>query len=107
MANAILVKGSYTESNTKTLFFNNITVAKSLWKSDSTYSQADYGFSAKIPCSGITEEYMPQVVFGIDEATSGKFAPICNSGEGIVTIYAKEIPDDDIKVTISATVEAE
>ena len=107
MANAILVKGSYSESNTKTLFFNDRSVAKSAWK-ESKDKSTDYIYSADIECKGITADYMPSVVFGIVEATSGNFAPICNSGDGVVTIYAKQIPESDITgITVSAVIQAE
>lgn len=112
MANAILVKGSYSESNTKTLFFNDMSVAKSDWVEAKDKSN-DYVYSADIECEGITADYMPSVVFGIVEATSGNYAPICNSGvnekgNGIVTIYAKQIPESDISgITISAVIRTE
>lgn len=109
MGNAILVKSGYNESNTKTITRNNVKVPVSSWAEDKTgdnYRFESYPYKADITVEGITTEYLPNVIFGMNEAISGKFAPICESGAGIVSIWAQEIPTSEITIaTISATLE--
>ena len=57
------------------------------WASDATY--ADYGYKGTITISGVTSSMRPEVTFGIDEAVSGNYAPICNAVSGGVEIYGK------------------
>jgi len=70
--------------------FSNVSVATSAWASSSTY--AAYPYAAVISCSGVTADYVPEVTFGVDEATGGNFAPVALSGSGTVTIYAATKP---------------
>ena len=70
--------------------FSAVSVAASAWASDGTY--AAYPFAASIACSGVTANHVPEVVFGIAEATSGNFAPVALSGSGTVKIYAATKP---------------
>ena len=72
------------------LIFQNVAVAASTWASDATY--AAYPYAAVITCSGVTASHVPDVAFGVTEATSGNFAPVASSGSGTVTIYAATKP---------------
>ena len=72
------------------LIFQNVSVAASAWSSDTTY--AAYPYAAVITCSGVTASHVPDVAFGVTEATSGNFAPVASSGSGTVTIYAATKP---------------
>ena len=72
------------------LIFQNVAVAASAWASDTTY--AAYPYAAVITCSGVTASHVPDVAFGVTEATSGNFAPVATSGSGTVTIYAATKP---------------
>ena len=67
------------------LRFTNVTA--STWVSDNTYQ--DYGYKCDITCQGVTSDMYIEVVFGVTEATSGDYAPVCLSGTDIVTIYSK------------------
>ena len=40
----------------------------------------------------------PEVVFSVEDAMSGNFAPISKCGDGVVYIYAAETPEDIITV---------
>ena len=84
------------------LTFSNITLETTAWVEDTTYEE--FGYRADIPCVGITDNYFPEVVFKLEEATSGNYSPICSSGNGIVTIYAVDVPENDIIIpTISCS----
>ena len=72
------------------MIFQNVAVTASVWASDATY--AAYPYAAVIACSGVTASHVPDVAFGVTEATSGNFAPVASSGSGTVTIYAATKP---------------
>lgn len=78
--------------------FQNVTVAASAWANSSTY--AGYPFAAVISCAGVTAEHVPEVAFGVTEATGGNFAPVALSGAGTVTIYAAEKPGGTITLPV-------
>ena len=78
--------------------FQNVTVAASAWANSSTY--AGYPFAAVISCAGVTAEHVPEVAFGVAEATGGNFAPVALSGAGTVTIYAAEKPGGAITLPV-------
>ena len=72
---------------------------------DATYQE--FAFKANIPCEGVTANYFPNVVFNVSEALSGNYAQVCLSGDGIVTIYAVNLPETDITIpSIVCTKEA-
>ena len=78
--------------------FQNVAVAASAWANSSTY--AGYPFAAVISCAGVTAEHVPEVAFGVAEATGGNFAPVALSGAGTVTIYAAEKPGGTITLPV-------
>lgn len=83
--------------NSETIIVNDVIVAASAWVSDSTY--ADYPYKANIAITGCTANHYPQVTMGMAEATSGNYAPVCNSDAGIVSIWAKTAPTSAITIS--------
>lgn len=77
----------------KTRTFQNKTVSD--WVCDSTY--ADFPYRGSIPCADVTAEMFTEVVFPVEDAMSGEFAPICQSYDGGVYIWATDCKD----ITIS------
>lgn len=69
----------------KPLSFTNVTADN--WVASATY--ADYAYECAITCSGVTSSSVVEVIFGMDEAVSGNYAPVCISGTNSVTIYSK------------------
>lgn len=57
------------------------------WDASTTYE--DYVYQAMIPLQGVTSADYVEIVYGLAEATSGNYAPICATTEGYVTIYSK------------------
>jgi hypothetical protein len=55
------------------LIFQNVSVAASAWRSDSTY--AAYPYAATLTLTGVTASHVPEVTFGATEAASGIYAP--------------------------------
>lgn len=82
--------------NSDVLTFENVLIETTSWIEDSTYS--DFEYKADIPCEGVTAEFFSDVVFGLVEATSGNYAPISLTSDGIVTIYAVEVPESTISI---------
>ena len=72
------------------LIFQNVSVAASAWRSDSTY--AAYPYAATLTLTGVTASHVPEVTFGAVEAASGIYAPVALSGSGTVKIYAASKP---------------
>ena len=70
---------------TQKLTFSNVTASN--WVVDNTY--ADYGYKCDLTCQGITANSVVEVMFGMAEATSGNYAPVCETSADTVTIYSK------------------
>ena len=83
------------------LIFQNKSIATSAWVSDTVYE--DYPYKTSISCSGVDANYFPEVAFNMIDATSGIFSPISESGSGIVTIWASEVPDHAVVVNIKCS----
>lgn len=92
----------YTKSEADTKFqdksikVNNVEVAVSSWVSDATYEA--YPYAAEISVTGATSGQMSTVVFDVDDAISGNFAPVSETESGKVKIWAKEVPADAITI---------
>lgn len=79
-----------TAVDAKILAWQNVSVAVSAWSSNSTYS--GYAYRAAITCSGVTTEYIPEVIFSAADATGGNFAPVADVAANTVYIYATTKP---------------
>lgn len=83
-------KFAYLESDGKpcTVAWQNMTVAASDWVASTEFE--DFAYEAKIALTDFVNfSSIPQVVFGLTEATSGNYAPICKAGDRGVYIYSK------------------
>lgn len=76
--------GFYKEVAAKSLKFENITASS--WIDDSTY--VDFGYRCDLPCPGVTADMYAEVVFNVAQATSGQYAPICETSTDIVSIWS-------------------
>lgn len=68
----------------KCQFFNNIEASN--WTSSENYN--GFIYKCDITIAGVTAEDFVEIIFGIEEATSGMYAPICESYDGTVRIYS-------------------
>ena len=82
----------------KKLQFNNTSVPASAFVDDSTYD--DFGFRAAVALSGVTSTMIPEVVFSLADAVSGIFAPIAESYNGGVYLYASDVPESAITIPV-------
>lgn len=69
----------------KNLYFNNKSASS--WVASTAY--ADYGYQCDIACSGVTASMYAEVVFAPGQATSGNYAPVCETFTDKVRIYSK------------------
>lgn len=82
----------------KILTFGAQTVASSpdSWADDITYPQ--YPFMASVPLAGVTSSYIPIVTFSVADAISGNLAPVADTYDGGIRIYAKERPAATVNI---------
>ena len=83
------------KENKKLQFFNTV-VNSSSFVSDATYS--DYPYRATITLTGVVNSMIPEVIFGLADAISGVFAPISESYNGGIYIYANDVPASNITI---------
>lgn len=74
----------------------NKTIATSAWASNTTY--ADYPYRASVALPSITALSFVEIVFSPVDATSGNFAPVCDTYNGGIYVYAKAVPDAAITI---------
>ena len=84
-ANLVTSGGVYDAINTKHVVVSNVTASS--WVADTTY--ADYGYRCALTIAGVTASDVAEVIFGVTEATSGDYAPVCQTYAGGVYIYSK------------------
>lgn len=61
-------------------------VSASVWTADTTYD--DYPYRCALALTGVTASDIPEVVFGVQEATSGDYAPVAECYDGGVYIWS-------------------
>ena len=80
----------------KKLQFSNVSVPKGAFVSNTTYQ--DFPYRASVALSGVIESMIPEVVLSVDDAGSGNFAPVVESYNGGVYLYAGSPPDTGITI---------
>lgn len=80
----------------KKLQFSNVTVPKGAFVSNTTYQ--DFPYRASIALSGAIKSMIPEVVLSVDDALSGNYAPVAESYNGGVYLYAGSPPESDITI---------
>ena len=83
------------ESSTK-LVVTGTSVETSAFVDDTTYT--DYPYRAAIAIDGVTSDMIPEVIFDMDDCTSGIFAPLANTYDGGVYIYTAGVPDEIVVI---------
>ena len=95
-------KSKLSTLNAAIIVQSSVPVATSAWASDTTYT--DYPYRASIVIDGCTANHIPEVTFALSDATSGNFAPITETYDGGVYIYAIEQPSEAMTIpTIKLT----
>jgi len=66
-------------------------VVVTTWSVDATYT--GFGYRSTITATGATADSFADVVFSIEDAESGNYAPVADTGTDVVYIYARAEPD--------------
>lgn len=69
-------------------------MAAAVWVSDPTYEEFPY--RCDLVCNGVRGDMYAEVSFAMEQATSGDYAPICETKTGIVSIWSKS----DTEITV-------
>ena len=80
----------------KKLQFNSVYVAVYKFVSNTTYE--DYPFRASVALEGVQSTMIPEVIFSMADAISGNFAPVAESYNGGVYLYAADKPEGNIVI---------
>lgn len=75
----------------KKLKFENVHVPVSAFVADATYQ--DFPYRADVALTGVLESMTPDIVFSVDDAASGNFAPLAEAYSGGVYVYAVQRPE--------------
>ena len=89
--NELLELESGTGVELKKLQFSNTSVAASKFVSNTTYE--DYPYRASVALNGVISSMIPEVIFSLADAISGNFAPVAESYNGGVYLYAADKPE--------------
>ena len=65
--------------------FSNKSILATDWVADTDNTYSGYSYKCDIPCTGVTSTMYAQVTFAPEEAMSGNYANICDTGTGVVT----------------------
>lgn len=87
---------SGTAVELKKLLFTGVSVPTSAFVSDSTYE--DYGYRAAVSLSGVTSSMIPEVVFSLADTSGGNFAPVAETYNGGIYLYAADVPESQITI---------
>lgn len=82
-SNVLADNGAYVELPSQSTFSDT----SAIFESSATYT--DFPYQSRIALEGVTANDFVEVVFGINEALSGNYAPICLTEDGYVTVYSK------------------
>ena len=93
---SLLGSGDLEIDTSDGLRFFNTAVATSAFVADQTY--ADYGYRAAVALTGVTSTMIPEIIFGVTDATSGIFAPVAECYNGGVYLYANDVPSAAITI---------
>lgn len=82
----------------KKLQFTDISVLASEFVEDSTYKEEGYPYRAVVELEGVLESMIPDVTFSMADAVGGNLAPLAESYNGGIYLYAASLPEADITV---------
>ena len=80
------------------LQFNNTSVDASEFADDTTYE--DYPFRAAVALDGVISSMIPEIIFSVADAISGNFAPVAETYNGGVYLYASDKPEFTVTVPV-------
>lgn len=85
-----------TDVELKKLIFTNTSVAASAWTETNTYES--YPYRAAVALSGVLSTMVPEVAFSIASMEENGFAPVAESYNGGIYIYASSAPESAVTI---------
>lgn len=78
------------------LVFTNVVIATNAWEAN--LGVTNFTYRATVQLSGATTSYFPIVSFTSVQATTGNFAPDCDTYQGGVYLYANTVPASSVTI---------
>ena len=94
--NELLELESGTGVELRKLQFNNVSVSVGAFRTDTTHE--DFPFRAAVPLEGAIVSMIPEVIFSMADAIGGNFAPVAESYNGGVYLYASDVPEAQVVI---------
>jgi hypothetical protein len=85
-----------TDVELKKLIFTNTSVAASAWTETNTYES--YPYRAAVALSGVLSTMVPEVAFSLTSMEGNGFAPVAESYNGGIYIYASSAPESAVTI---------
>lgn len=79
----------------KRLFTDTVVPASAFVKTD---EYDEYPYSAAVSLEGVLSSMIPEVIYGMEDAISGNFAPVAETYNGGVHLFATDIPEGDTEI---------
>ena len=83
---------SITNEIKQKLLYVNAAIPSASFASDSTYE--DFPYRAAIALSSVNSSMIPELTFGLEDVVEGIFAPVAETYNGGIYVYANEIPEN-------------
>lgn len=84
--------------NNGKLQFNNTVVPAASFGADTTYEAFPY--RARVTLRGALPSMIPEVIFALENVSSGIFAPTAETSDGGIYLYAAEQPEADVTIPV-------
>lgn len=97
-SNIRIVNNVISTSATTLYKVKNIVVPISDFVSDLRYN--GFKYRADISVAGVNVNHFPTVVFSIEDCISENYSSFVESGNGYVSIWAKELPDSALTIPL-------
>lgn len=89
---------SGTAVELKKLLFRDIAVPASAFVENSTYEEEGYPYRAAVALDGVNATMVPEVVYSVKAAANTDFAPVAESYNGGIYIYAGAQPEEAVDI---------
>lgn len=80
----------------KKRLFTDTVVPASAFSETGEYDA--YPYRASVSLDGVLASMIPEIIYGMEDATSGNFAPVAETYNGGVYLFATDIPEGDTEI---------
>jgi hypothetical protein len=80
----------------KKRLFTDTVVPASAFSETGEYDA--YPYRASVALEGVLASMIPEIIYGMEDATSGNFAPVAETYNGGVYLFATDIPEGDTEI---------